>query len=185
VRRLAAIGLSLLLGACGYSDPTPSNGPAATVEQTTPTPLAGLDDFSQGANQAGVKLPDGLRFVDLVVGTGDVVLSGAKIHVHYTGWLSTGSKFDSSRDSGQPFDVQIGAQQVIPGWDEGIPGMKVGGKRRLTIPPALGYGATPPSPSPIPPNATLVFDVEVLKITAPPPSPSPGASASPSPTASP
>jgi FKBP-type peptidyl-prolyl cis-trans isomerase len=185
VRRLAAIGLSLLLGACGYSDPTPSNGPAATVEQTTPTPLAGLDDFSQGANQAGVKLPDGLRFVDLVVGTGDVVLSGAKIQVHYTGWLSTGSKFDSSRDSGQPFDVQIGAQQVIPGWDEGIPGMKVGGKRRLTIPPALGYGATPPSPSPIPPNATLVFDVELLKITAPPPSPSPGASASPSPTASP
>jgi len=90
------------------------------------------------------------------VGTGAKPNNGDSITVHYTGWLSNGTKFDSSRDSGQPFDVQIGAQQVIPGWDEGIPGMKVGGKRRLTFPPALGYGATPPSRRPSKPNAAAV-----------------------------
>ena len=182
---LAGLGLTLLLAACGYPDPTPAGGPAYGVAATTPTPVAGADDFSQGATQKPIKLPDGLQYVDITVGSGDVVLSGAKVQVQYTGWLSNGTKFDSSRDSGQPFEVTLGQGQVIPGWDEGIPGMKVGGKRRLVIPPALAYGANPPQGAPIPPNATLVFDVEVLQITAPPPSPSPAASASPSPSPSP
>ncbi len=176
----AAVGLFLLLAACGYPDPTPAGGSAATALETTPTPVAGADNFGEGAGQPAVKLPDGLQEIDLKVGAGALVLTGAKVKVHYTGWLSNGTKFDSSRDHDQPFEVTLGASQVIRGWDEGLPGMKVGGKRRLTIPPALAYGAQPPSPSPIPPNATLVFDVEILDITAPPASASPGASPSPS-----
>lgn len=176
---LAGLGLALLIAACGYPDPTPAGGRPATVEATTPIPVAGSDDFGEGASAPTVKLPDGLRYVDLKSGAGDLVLSGAKVKVHYTGWLTNGTKFDSSRDAGEPFEVTLGKGDVIKGWDEGIPGMKVGGKRRLTIPPALAYGANPPQGSPIPANATLVFDVEVEAITAPP------AGASPSPSASP
>lgn len=104
-----------------------------------------------------------LKVEDLVEGTGAVASAGQQVQVHYTGWLTDGSKFDSSVDRGQPFPFQLGAGQVIQGWDQGVVGMKVGGKRKLTIPPELGYGARG-FPGAIPPNATLVFEVELLGV---------------------
>lgn len=105
----------------------------------------------------------GLKYVDEVEGTGPSPKKGQKIKVHYTGWLTNGTKFDSSVDRGEPFEFTIGVGQVIQGWDEGVSTMKVGGKRKLTIPPELGYGANGAG-SIIPPNATLVFDVELLSL---------------------
>ena len=101
---------------------------------------------------------------ELVVGGGAVAAAGQKVSVHYTGWLTDGSKFDSSKDRGEPFAFPLGRGQVIKGWDEGVSGMKVGGKRKLTIPPGLGYGARGAG-GVIPPNATLVFEVELLAVS--------------------
>jgi FKBP-type peptidyl-prolyl cis-trans isomerase len=103
----------------------------------------------------------GLQYWDIVVGTGPSATPGNVVKVHYTGFLTSGEKFDSSRDRGEPFSFPLGGGQVIKGWDEGVAGMKVGGQRQLRIPPALGYGANGAG-SAIPPNATLVFDVELL-----------------------
>ena len=107
--------------------------------------------------------PSGLVIEELVVGSGNAAASGQKVSVHYTGWLTNGTKFDSSKDRGEPFIFPLGKGHVIKGWDEGVAGMKVGGKRKLTIPPALGYGARGAG-GVIPPNATLVFEVELLDV---------------------
>jgi FKBP-type peptidyl-prolyl cis-trans isomerase FkpA len=107
--------------------------------------------------------PSGLTYEDLKEGTGAAAKAGDTVDVHYTGWLTNGTKFDSSLDRGQPFSFALGAGRVIKGWDEGVAGMKVGGKRKLTIPPALGYGARGAGRV-IPPNAELIFEVELLKI---------------------
>ena len=107
--------------------------------------------------------PSGLKYVDMTVGTGDTAVSGAMVTVHYTGWLTDGTKFDSSLDRRDPFTFPLGAKKVIRGWDEGVDGMKVGGKRKLTIPPDLGYGARGAG-GVIPPNATLIFEVELLGV---------------------
>jgi FKBP-type peptidyl-prolyl cis-trans isomerase len=104
-----------------------------------------------------------LKIEDLVVGTGAEALKGKFVTVHYVGTLLDGRKFDSSRDRNEPFSVKLGVGQVIQGWDQGFAGMKVGGKRRLTIPPAMGYGARG-FPPVIPPNSTLVFEVELLGV---------------------
>ena len=105
----------------------------------------------------------GLIIDDLAVGEGAAAAAGQNVTVHYTGWLTDGTKFDSSKDRGDPFVFPLGGGRVIKGWDEGVQGMKVGGKRKLTIPPALGYGARGAG-GVIPPNATLVFEVELLKV---------------------
>lgn len=105
----------------------------------------------------------GLKYDDLVEGDGAVAAAGQQVSVHYSGWLTDGSKFDSSIDRNQPFSFSLGRGMVIRGWDEGVAGMKVGGKRRLTIPPQLGYGAQGAG-GVIPPHATLVFEVELLDV---------------------
>ena len=114
-----------------------------------------------------IKTPSGLVIEDLVVGTGDAASAGQRVSVHYTGWLSengkAGSKFDSSKDRGEPFMFSLGRGEVIRGWDEGVTGMKIGGKRKLTIPPDLGYGSRGAG-GVIPPNATLTFEVELLDV---------------------
>jgi len=110
----------------------------------------------------------GLKYVDQKVGSGDVAMKGNTVSVHYTGWFYTegkrGAKFDSSLDRKMPFEFKLGARQVIPGWDEGVEGMKVGGKRELIIPPDLGYGPRG-MPGIIPPNSTLNFEIELLKVS--------------------
>ena len=103
----------------------------------------------------------GLQYEDVTVGTGRQAASGDTVTVHYTGWLANGTKFDSSRDRNEPFSFRLGVGQVIKGWDEGVGTMRVGGTRKLTIPPALGYGARGAG-GVIPPNATLTFEVELL-----------------------
>jgi FKBP-type peptidyl-prolyl cis-trans isomerase len=189
---------TLLLAACGYSDPNPAAGAVAGVNETTPTPQAGADDFHEGDNKTPVKFPDGLQFVDLRAGTGAAVPPNATVKVQYTGWLSNGTMFDTSRQPGRDSLCAIlyNAQQangdctpVIPGWNEGVPGMKVGGKRKMTLPPSLAYGAQGAPPT-IPPNATLIFTVEIQSIVTtatptPVSTPTPGTSPTPTPSASP
>ena len=106
----------------------------------------------------------GLKYEDLQVGDGDTAQAGQTVTVHYTGWLVDGTKFDSSLDRNDPFRFPLGARRVIAGWDEGVQGMQIGGKRKLTIPPQLGYGAAGAG-GVIPPNATLIFEVELLEIS--------------------
>lgn len=110
-----------------------------------------------------VTTPSGLQYEDLTVGTGAEAKAGQSVSVHYTGWLTDGQKFDSSKDRNDPFSFVLGGGMVIKGWDEGVQGMKVGGVRRLTIPPQLGYGVRGAG-GVIPPNATLVFEVELLDV---------------------
>lgn len=107
--------------------------------------------------------PSGLIIEELVAGTGATAAAGQHVSVHYTGWLTNGQKFDSSKDRNDPFEFRLGAGQVIRGWDEGVQGMNVGGSRKLTIPPELAYGARGAG-GVIPPHATLVFEVELLGI---------------------
>ncbi|MCL1466731.1 FKBP-type peptidyl-prolyl cis-trans isomerase [Argonema galeatum] len=115
-------------------------------------------------NEETVTTPSGLKYIDLVPGTGATPKAGQTVIVHYTGTLEDGTKFDSSRDRNQPFSFPLGRGQVIKGWDEGIADMRVGGRRKLIIPPELGYGARGAG-GVIPPNATLIFDVELLRIS--------------------
>ncbi len=105
-----------------------------------------------------------LQTEDLVLGSGTEAVAGQNVNVHYTGWLTDGTKFDSSLDRGKPFSFRLGSGMVIKGWDQGVAGMKVGGKRKLTIPADLGYGARGAGGA-IPPNATLVFEVELLGVS--------------------
>jgi FKBP-type peptidyl-prolyl cis-trans isomerase FkpA len=146
-----AATLTALLAGCGPDiDIQP---PAAPATAQPPT----------GQPGKVVTTPSGLMIEDLTAGSGPVAAPGQQVAVHYTGWLTDNTKFDSSRDRGEPFVFALGARQVIPGWDEGVAGMKVGGQRKLIIPPHLGYGAQGAGGA-IPPDATLVFEVELLGI---------------------
>jgi len=122
---------------------------------------------SNAADNQVTEMPDGLKYTDTKIGDGATAKAGNKVTVNYTGWLyengAKGKKFDSSLDRNQPFQFTLGAHQVIAGWEEGVSGMKVGGKRTLTIPPELGYGARGFG-AVIPPNATLIFDVELVQV---------------------
>lgn len=128
-------------------------------------PVAGtlrvLTDHHQDFSMSSITTESGLIIEDTTPGTGSEAAAGQVVSVHYTGWLTDGRKFDSSKDRNQPFSFHLGAGQVIRGWDEGVAGMKEGGVRKLTIPPQLGYGARGAG-GVIPPNATLVFEVELL-----------------------
>jgi FKBP-type peptidyl-prolyl cis-trans isomerase len=136
---------------------------ALAILSLTTSPTFAAD----GAPGKMTELANGLKYTDTKVGTGAEATPGHKVSVHYTGWLDQsgqkGKKFDSSVDRGEPFSFSLGAKEVIRGWDEGVAGMKVGGKRTLTIPPDLGYGARGAG-GVIPPNATLIFDVELLGV---------------------
>lgn len=129
---------------------------------SNPSPTPAPESASATATSSAVPRPNGLIVEDIEVGSGKEVKSGDTIVIHYTGFLQNGTKFDSSVDRGTPFTTRIGVGEVIQGWDEGVIGMKVGGKRKLIIPPSLGYG--PQQVGPIPPNSTLVFEVELLEI---------------------
>ncbi len=129
------------------------------------TGVLALSEFADA--QHVVTTPSGLKYIDVKVGTGASPRTGQTCVMNYTGWLyeggKKGAKFDSSLDHGEPFEFKVGMHQVIAGWDEGVASMKVGGKRTLVIPPALGYGARGAG-GVIPPNATLLFDVDLLAI---------------------
>lgn len=141
------LGVAVAIAACSQKETAPQAG----GRQVLP------------AEARPVTTPSGLTYTDLAVGNGPSPTSGKPVKVHYTGWLENGTKFDSSVDRGDPFVFVIGAGEVIPGWDEGVMTMKAGGKRKLVIPPQLGYGAAGAG-GVIPPNATLVFEVELLEV---------------------
>lgn len=130
----------------------------------SPSPSATIVESSQSSasSSASQNMNDQLKIEDEVVGTGTEAVSGKKVTVNYVGTLTNGTKFDSSYDRNQPFTFNLGAGEVIKGWDEGVAGMKVGGKRKLTIPPNLGYGGS--DMGVIPPNSILIFEVELLKV---------------------
>ncbi|MBD2606753.1 FKBP-type peptidyl-prolyl cis-trans isomerase [Scytonema hofmannii FACHB-248] len=141
---------------------------ASSLTQTTPASTTVTENNTliaskTMADEKVVTTPSGLKYVEIVEGTGDTPKTGQKVTVHYIGTLEDGTKFDSSRDRKRPFDFKLGVGQVIKGWDEGLSTMKVGGRRKLIIPPELGYGARGAG-GVIPPNATLLFDVELLEV---------------------
>jgi FKBP-type peptidyl-prolyl cis-trans isomerase len=154
MKLIGIIAVIIVAGvALGYflimANPTSNQQSTTAVEPTT-------------MDKTPTNNPD-LKVEDIEVGTGREVKSGDTVVMHYTGTLTDGTKFDSSLDRGTPFETQIGVGRVIQGWDEGVPGMKIGGKRKLTIPAEMGYGAAGAGDA-IPPNSTLIFEVELLDI---------------------
>jgi len=139
-----------------------NSGQSVAEEVATPTQPAPIQNQSGGTEI--VTTDSGLQYEDLVVGDGPSPQQGNTVIVHYTGWLEDGTKFDSSVDRGTPFSFVLGVGQVIRGWDEGVATMRVGGQRRLIIPPELAYGERGAGGGVIPPNATLIFEVELLDI---------------------
>jgi len=152
---IAAVIIVVIAVAVVAAAQTAAKKPAAPAKPNTNAPTKVTGD--------GVKTASGLQYWDIKVGNGAEAKEGSHVRVHYTGWLTTGKKFDSSVDAGQPFDFTIGNGEVIKGWEEGVSGMKVGGKRQLRIPPELAYGEAGSAPV-IPPNATLIFDVQLLQV---------------------
>ena len=150
---IAPLAILALSTALALAQTTTKKATPARPNTNAPTKVTG----------DAVKTPSGLQYWDIRVGTGEVAKEGHRVRVHYTGWLTTGKKFDSSVDAGTPFDFTLGNGEVIKGWDEGVAGMKVGGKRQLRIPPELAYGANGYPPI-IPANSTLIFDVQLVGV---------------------
>ena len=161
-RRLAVVPVLsaafFVAAGCGGDKSNTSGTPSAPASQGSSSAAGPMKVSGSPTTTAS-----GLQYWDIVVGTGAPAVVGKGVKVHYSGFLTTGAKFDSSRDRGEPFVFQLGAGEVIKGWDEGVAGMKVGGKRQLRIPPELGYGDRGAG-GVIPPNATLIFDVELLGV---------------------
>lgn len=154
---------AVAIPACSEKGQNPSSSASPDMSASAPAPAGGQKDSPASLPQGAVTTPSGLSYADLVPGTGPQPEAGKPVTVHYTGWLVNGAKFDSSRDRKEPFSFVMGAGQVIPGWEEGVKTMKVGGKRKLVIPPNLAYGAAGAG-GVVPPNATLVFEVELLSL---------------------
>lgn len=155
MKKNAAAAVIVLAVALALVAQTPTHKPVAVVRPNTNAPTKVTGD--------GVKTESGLQYWEIKEGLGPSAKAGDHVKVHYTGWLTTGKKFDSSVDAHQPYDFTLGQGDVIKGWDEGVAGMKVGGKRQLRIPPELAYGAAG-FKTIIPPDATLIFDVQLLAI---------------------
>jgi len=154
--------LTIFTATSSLAQTAPKKKPARVVNTrpTTKVPTKVTGD--------GVKTESGLQYWDIAVGSGKVAKEGDGVRVHYTGWLANGKKFDSSVDAGRPFTFVLGNGEVIKGWDEGVAGMKVGGKRQLHIPPNLGYGENGTPDGTIPPNSALIFAVQLLSFQNPP-----------------
>ena len=145
----------------GKKNPSANNAPAAASLGSAASPVATVNTSSAGT---ATTTADGLQITDVKIGTGEVAQAGDTVTVSYVGSFPDGNVFDASANHGGSFSFVLGAGQVIPGWDKGVSGMKVGGERKLVVPPALGYGASGTPGGPIPPNATLDFDITLLKV---------------------
>lgn len=158
------VSISTSLFRCGQKQDAQPGAEDSTEQQQ-------MESAAPGSNQMPAQMGNmtttasGLQYAEITAGNGDVAKEGNIVSVHYTGWFTDGKKFDSSLDRGKPFQFTLGKGQVIKGWDEGVVGMKTGGKRQLVIPPQLAYGERG-YPNAIPPNATLVFEVELLNIVS-------------------
>jgi FKBP-type peptidyl-prolyl cis-trans isomerase len=161
---LAAVACAaIVVSGCYSNDYSSSSTSSSAGAASGTTAAAKVDSMAPSAAKAKVhKLASGLQYEDLVIGDGKMAEPGLTAVVHYTGWLTDGTKFDSSYDRGAPLTFEIGAGRMIGGFDEGVRGMRAGGKRKLTIPPDLGYGAQ--GSGPVPPNATMVFEVTLLGV---------------------
>jgi FKBP-type peptidyl-prolyl cis-trans isomerase len=165
---VASLALAVACGSSEKKTTAPTGTPAATAASAQPTGTPAATAAQSGGGPPAVSAQptvtaSGLQIIDIKIGDGAEAVKGHTVSVHYTGWLADGTKFDSSLDRGQPLPFLLGAGQLIPGFDEGVVGMKVGGERRLIIPPDLAYGADGYPPL-IPANATLTFDVQLISV---------------------
>ncbi|CAN1212757.1 FKBP-type peptidyl-prolyl cis-trans isomerase [Tumidithrix helvetica PCC 7403] len=161
---IVAIAVVVLVVAQIVGGQSAVNASELTPATITNNPTTEIAQMTSSNDAEIVTTESGLKYQEIKVGTGALPKKGQKVNVHYIGTLENGTKFDSSRDRNSPFSFQLGVGQVIKGWDEGLSTMRVGGRRILTIPPELGYGARGAG-GVIPPNATLIFDVELLSLS--------------------
>lgn len=164
---LIVLSTGILLIGCAKKEVPPAQQSTQAAKEVAPPPASGIPTVVGDT----VTTPSGLKYIEITVGQGASPTLGQIVSAHYTGWLTNGSRFDSSRDRGQPLEFTLGAGRVIKGWEEGLASMKVGGRRMLIIPPSLGWGDRGTPGGPIPPGATTIFDVELVATNNPPAKP--------------